>query len=404
MRRSTDSLLKVTALIVGWFIESPLAEAEFEFRGSFGVETRIFFNSGLDPRQDKFSTAAILMPELTWYWDDPTVDLIFKPFARIDSEDKERTLFDIRELLLVYTKDEWVFRAGIGKVFWGAVESVHLIDIINQTDLAASIDAEEKLGQPMIHTTLYRDWGDFHLFLLPGFRERTFPGPEGRLRTQPWIDTDQAIYESGRGQATLDLALRWFRQVGPADVGVSYFHGISREPSFRPGINGTELVLIPYYEIIDQGSIDVQAATGGWLWKFEGLVRSGQGSQTFAQAAGGFEYTFYGILNSMADLGLIGEFIYDSRGNNPLNPFANEVVVGARVPLNDFSSTEILVAGIIDWTDGSTVFSLEASRRLDERWVMSLECRLFSRISQNDFPLNGFRRDDYVELKLEYFF
>jgi hypothetical protein len=64
---------------------------------------------------------------------------------------------------------------------------------------------------------------------------------------------------------------------------------------------GTEL--IPFYAIISQGGIDLQYTKEAWLWKFEGITRSGQG-KTFAAAVGGFEYTLYQVFSSVADIRL----------------------------------------------------------------------------------------------------
>ena len=93
--------------------------------------------------------------------------------------DSERTHFDIRELFGLWVFERWELGVGIRKVFWGVTESQHLVDIINQTDLVDSIDGEEKLGQPMVNVSIPHEWGTVDLFILPYFRERTFPGRDG---------------------------------------------------------------------------------------------------------------------------------------------------------------------------------------------------------------------------------
>ena len=72
--------------------------------------------------------------------------------------------------------DDWDLHLGVKQIFWGVTEFNHLVDIINQTDLVENIDGEDKLGQPMAHLSLVRDWGILDFHLLTGFRERTFPG------------------------------------------------------------------------------------------------------------------------------------------------------------------------------------------------------------------------------------
>ena len=58
----------------------------------------------------------------------------------------------------------------------GVTESRHLVDVLNQVDGVEDIDEEDRLGQPMINISTQRDWGSVDLFVLPGFRERTFAG------------------------------------------------------------------------------------------------------------------------------------------------------------------------------------------------------------------------------------
>ncbi len=168
-----------------------------------------------DQRDGDVSLAA--EPEYYKDWNNGLRAITFKPFARLDSTDPKRTHFDIREAHYLHVIDDWEFRIGIAKVFWGVTESQHLVDIINQTDLVENLDTEDKLGQPMIETTWLQDWGAVQLYILPGFRERTFPGRKGRLRTGLVVDTDEEEYESGAEERHVDWALRLKTQFGPVD-------------------------------------------------------------------------------------------------------------------------------------------------------------------------------------------
>ena len=78
-----------------------------------------------------------------------------------------------------------------------------------------------------------------------------------------------------------------------------------------------------------------------------------------------FEYTIVGALESVWDVGLIAEYLYDSRGNNAQSTGQNDVFIGSRFELNDEDGTEILL-GFTQDLDNSDVFSakLEASSRL----------------------------------------
>ncbi|MDA7657788.1 hypothetical protein N8737_03705, partial [Verrucomicrobia bacterium] len=102
------------------------------------------------------------------------------PFGRYDGADSERSHVDLREFHIQRIADQWEWRVGVSKVFWGVTESQHLVDVINQTDLVENVDGEDKLGQPMVNLSWISDQaGVIDLFYLPYFRERTFPGRGG---------------------------------------------------------------------------------------------------------------------------------------------------------------------------------------------------------------------------------
>ena len=85
----------------------------------------------------------------------------------------------------------------------------------------------------MVQLSLVRDWGIVDLFALTGFRERTFPGDDGRLSMVP-VDTDNASYESSAKELRTDFALRWSHLIGPLELGVYHFSGTSRDPLLIP--------------------------------------------------------------------------------------------------------------------------------------------------------------------------
>ena len=300
-------------------------------------------------------------------------------------------------------------------MFWGVTESYHLVDVVNQTDLVENVDREDKLGQPLVNLTLIRDWGALDFFVLPGFRERTFPGREGRLRSEPFVDTDRTTYGSGAGRQRIDHAVRWSHAIGDFDIGVAYFHGTSREPRLRPlpvcadgrpalasGCRPAGTVLAPRYDVVRRTSLDLQATRDAMLWKLEALHGSGQGDSWIAWVAG-FEYTWFGIDESAVDLGLLVEHLFDGRGGHAPGPLENDVFAGVRLALNDEAGTDVLAGVIADVEGDATTLSLEASRRIGERWKVEIEARAWIGVEGDD-PMFPLHRDDYVQLTLSRFF
>ncbi|MCO7227209.1 hypothetical protein [Pleionea sp. CnH1-48] len=381
--------------------------ADTRFSGVVGAEARIFTESALQGQND-FSGSLMIEPE--WYvsWDNQS--FTFKPFARVDSEDDERSHFDIRELYWQHVSDAGELTVGINKVYWGVAETQHLVDIINQTDLVENIDGEDKLGQPMIQWSMERDWGLLDLFVLPGFRERTFPGEDGRLRLLVDVDNDNALYESDDGDSHIDFAARWSQTLGDWDIGLSYFDGTSREPQFVTQVNNNVPVLVPYYPQISQIGLDLQATLEDWLWKLEVIGREGFGEDYIA-AVGGFEYSTYGVFDSVMDIGWIIEYQFDDRDAIPAGfgqiEVSDIVSFGARLAFNDEQSTEFLLGLGVEVDNDAQFFSVEGNRRIGDDMKLSIEGRIFTGIDDND-PLSTFfysyRKDDFIQITFEKFY
>ncbi len=397
--RGTAAMAVTTMVLVP--AAAPRA-ADFSLSGSAGVEVRWFPHHPAFPDQlDGTQSSLILDPEFRWRTEGRRHQFSFAPYGRIDAEDDERTHFDLREAYWRLVEDDWELLVGVNKVFWGVTESRHLVDTLNQVDLVEDIDEEDRLGQQMINLAFQRDWGRLDLYVLPGFRERTFPGEDGRLRPPLVVNTDAARYESSDTDDRIDLAARWSHYIGDWDVGVHVFHGTGREPRFLLEPGGQ--FLIPFYDVTNQAGVDVQYTHEAWLWKFEGLVREGQGN-TFAAAVGGFEYTLYQIGNTAADLGLLLEYLWDGRDDSaPFTPFDHDVFVGSRLGFNDVQDTPNLLGAVVDATDGSLAARLEVERRLGDHLKLEIESQWFGNIDDEDV-LVIFEKDSYFTMRLSYFF
>jgi hypothetical protein len=377
-------------------------------------------------------------------WGEGKQRLIGEFFARYDDNDDARTHADVRELYYQAIGDDFEFRLGARRVYWGVTESRHLVDIINQTDFVEDIDAETKLGQPMMNAALIRDFGTIDVFLLPYQRARTFPGEEGYPRLPLPVHAHEARYESRRAQRHLDTAVRYVNAFGPVDLGVAWFDGTAREPRLLPCLRrgasgqfvqgsadgptcdiqsaivlpplplpGTEeqveqevrenLVLVPQYDRLRQASVDAQFVTGSLALKLEALRREQQDRATWA-AVSGFEYTFGDVWATGADVGVLAEYLFDERDEFLNVLFDDEVFAGSRIALNDVAGTQVL-AGVVANRENfrSRLYGVEASRRLGDDWKLSLEARLFSKLPKDS--TEAFLSDqDFVTLTLERFF
>jgi len=386
------------------FLFFPLSKIfAHEISGYVAGEIRLFPNDALHSGQNEQSSSLFFQPEYYHEFDTGS-SFTFVPFFRLDSGDQERTHLDIRELTYLWLKEDFELRIGVRKVFWGVTEFIHLVDIINQTDLVENIDTEDKLGQPMTNFSFSRDWGTIDIFWMPFFRERTFAGSGGRLRGATVVDEDRSQYESAAEEWNSDWAFRYSHSFDDFDIGVSQFVGTNREPTLLNGTDSSgKAIQIPKYEQIKQTSLDATYVVGEWLWKIESLYRSGQGNENYFAWAGGFEYTLVGLLESNMDLGFVGEWLYDDREDIATTAFENDIAGGLRLTVNDAASSEALLGWIQDVDTSARLFFLETSRRYGSNWLLNLEMRLSLDQPDSDF-LFAQRKDDLFQVELFYYF
>ncbi len=196
-----------------------------------GLQTRSYGRTGIDG-QGRFEPSRVGRVSSTTGPGTTTAPALPSRRSAARRRGRQAHPRGLRELFISRVGTDWEVHAGFRQIFWGVTEFEHLVDIINQTDLVENIDGEDKLGQPMVQLSLVRDWGIVDIFALTGFRERTFPGEHGRLRSVLPVDTHHARYESGAGRHRVDAAIRWSDHMGPLNFGIYHFSGTSRDPSF----------------------------------------------------------------------------------------------------------------------------------------------------------------------------
>lgn len=357
------------------------------------------------PGQSNPSVALLLEYRATVGMD---TDFKFKGFMRYDHMDSVRSHADIRELIwknkVRIVGQPWDLRIGVDKVFWGVAESNHLVNVINQTDMIENIDETEKLGQPMLRLTASRGWGAVDLFVLPYFRERTFAGPDGRLRP-PTPRTETPVrYATRLGQFMPDAALRWSKSFSRGDVGIYFFKGNNREPRITQDrsvvTTNNPLGLVQNYDRMRQIGMDGNLLFGDWMLKGEAIMRHTAYGHFHASVTG-IEYSFSSMLGSPWDLNLFFERSLDSRGAAAL--LQNDNFIGVRLSLNDAQSTQFKLGLMRDRSDSSRSLRMEATRRLTDQVMLRLEGQYFTRTAPRNL-LQAIGADSYTQLSLVHFF
>ena len=393
-------MYKILLLISSALVINLTKAEEIDFSSSIGLEFRGFIQKPISTTQASGVTPSVFFePEIKWRSNDRAQRFSFVGFTRYDNQDSDRTHTDFRELYWSYNHHNWTTTVGINKVFWGVTESNHLVDVINQTDLIEDIDQEDKLGQPMIYVSNQQDWGKLDFFILPYFRERTFPGEKGRFNFGLAVD-DNSVYQSSAKKRHIDYAFRYSHYFGDIDVGLHIFDGTNREPRLLPSADFSKLIAT--YEQMSQIGIDMQYTREAWLWKLESIYRKTK-IDNFMAVVAGFEYTFFQI-NDAADLGLLMEYQYDNRNELSAPTSAdNDLFLATRLALNDSQDTSILTGVVIDTENDSTFVNIEAERRLAKNLSAKLRIRILTNVEPTD-PTIAFAKDDYIQLSLNWFF
>jgi hypothetical protein len=389
------------ALLVG-----PAAALDIEFDGHLELESRHFSEVGFTPTQEQDFVSIAGEVELGMYDRSGRHAVIVKPFGRYDEHDHERSHVDLREAKYRYVNGAYELTLGVDKEFWGVTEFLHLVDIINQTDNVESIDGEQKLGQPMVKFSSAQNWGTLTGYYMPAFRIRQFYDPEtGRPSNGFNVKDDATQFESKHERSNPDYAIRYAQTLGVFDVGLSWFDGTARAPLLLPTGEMSQGLpqMIAYYPLLTQLGLDAQATLGPWLLKLE-ATESEQLDITTNRATGGFEYTFYNLLNSGTDVGLVAEYMWDEREALAPHPFGNDVGIGLRWTANDTQSTAILIGGLIDLDTDSTAISLEAERRLGQDFKIIVEIRAQDKVGEGDLFAAANADQDFARVRLQWFF
>jgi hypothetical protein len=408
------------------------ATARPELSGRVEAETRWFPEGPAFDGQDSFFVSAAIEPEL--YWSDEKQNHIARMvvfYRQTSADDGNRTHGDIRELYYSISDSGWQVEVGINRVFWGVTESVHLVDIVTQTDNVESVNGEVKLGQPMMALGVEKNWGNLDMYLLPWFRERVFSSGDERFQFGNPVtgnliawDDDNTRWESGREERHVDFAVRWAQYFGSLDVGLSYFRGTNRDPI---PIVSDDFSLASYYEQLGQAGLELQYLVGDWALKFEGTNKQ-LDSGDYNSIVTGFEYTFSDLGPWGEDIGILAEYLWNDRrdvnsrsflaSDNPLqgagdlslmipaeflSPFENDVFMGMRFALNDVNSTDFIAGVVCDLDSDTTVTMIEAGTRIGDSIRVTLNAYLFSTESE-DSSFFFYRKDDVIEVKFNWYF
>jgi hypothetical protein len=181
------------------------------------------------------------------------------------------------------------------------------------------------------------------------------------------------------------------------DLAGSLFYGTARNPILSVVDVGTALE--PYYPKQQSLGLEAQYTGDATLLKWESLHGQQDEKSLFAAVAG-LEYTLYGLLDQVWDLGMIAEAQHDER---PQAAAKRIYVAGLRLTLNDSKDTSLLLLTSQDEDWDQSLISFEASRRINSWSSIELGAKFFDAQT----PASAFGAlddDDTISIKLNTFF
>ncbi len=390
-------------IVLVFLVTTRLAAAgEFSVAGDVSADGRAFVRSPAYPGQARGDAVSLRAePEVSWKAEGEHHALVLRPFYRLDPIDPRRSHADLRQARWDYRGDVLTVGAGVGTFGWGVLESYRPSDVLNQTDFVESYRGDVKLGQPFVQIGFVTEHWAGSLYYLPYFRERTFPGPRGRLRFAANVDTDNPTFEPKLGVFHPSGAARLAYRNAGVDVSLNLLSGLSREPRFVAVLATGDVA--PRYDLMQHASIDLQWAIGGFVLKGEGYARLL--SESFIAYGGGgvgVDYTWSDAIAG-ADISFAVEGLADFRPlDAPFTLFRHNAFAGMRVAANDSGSTEATAGALVDVVDGTTFGRFDIGHRFAEHWRVSLDANLF--LGPSGKLASSFRRDSYGGAHVAYFF
>ncbi len=318
---------------------------------------------------------------------------------RGDKKDSGRRITEARQAYFRIPFAEFDVFVGNRQEFWGKAESKNVVDVINQFDAAANEGKSSKLGAPSISAERYLDIGDLQLWYISNFREKTFN--DSNAHPSSGVPISSAQYARKEGKNADDFALRFSGFAGDWDLAGSVFYGTARDPILSVNSNGS--ALNPHYALQKSIGFEAQYTGDVTLLKLEslhGTQSSLIGVHDFAATVAGIEYTYYGPVETIWDIGLIGEFQHDDRPQAAANQFG---VAGVRIVFNDIADSNILFLASMDRKTDQSFFSLEATRRINDVTSVKFTSQFYNARTANS-AFGQFSDDDAFTLTLNMFF
>ena len=379
-------------------VDPALAEVDVQSRGEIGGESRAFWPDDQTASRD-WNTATVGRLYLDVVKDK--ISARARVFSRLDTNDRERSVFIAEE---AFVEADWRplrLRAGFQMLNWTTTEAFHPADVINSRYYDSAIENPEKLGEPMLSARVDIPRGNIEAFFMPFFVQPVFPSGRSRFNLgMPGHGLGDALILRRNGELEEDLnatafvpqwAARVQQTFGQADLALHFLQQQDRAlPVFA--FNPVTMAARPLFQPITQLGGTLSAASGALLLKLELAYRwfyrpDGRSTaygplinRDHFVAAAGLEYNLPSEGGGESTLLFEGQAFVPKQSNLPreLFPlFQHDVVAGWRYAFNDESSRSLIALVIVDVVRPQEFFfNVGYTQRLGETWGLNASVRL----------------------------
>ena len=389
-------------MISVWFFFANSAANSFDYVEQYGkadLKASSYFETPAYSEQNKNFGEFQIEPSL--FIEQGSIHTFIQPRLRIGDTGASRA--DLREAHISFTANAMDIRIGSLLEFWGKTESYNPSDIINSYDYTSGLADSQKLGAPALKLSSGLNDGYLSLLLLPFFVENAYPGLSSRARLQTLVSNDTASYTNDASRNDNSYALRYEGYQGDLDYGLSFFDGITREPYFTLGPDGS---LVPEYFPIEQIGADVQYLLGDTALKTEIVRRTGQYNanvvvEDYIAGVVGAEHNIYGVFDSAYDLILVGELLADGRGKDSHTIFQRDFAFGGTLLFNNMEDSEFTLFNIRDLSYNSLLTRFSYSTRLNDEFTIKSNLNLHSKF-EKDTSQAALAQDSNASITLSY--
>ncbi|MCL1051026.1 hypothetical protein L2755_15520 [Shewanella abyssi] len=317
-----------------------------------------------------------------------------KLFAQWDSADDNRRYTDIRQAKVSGRWGNISVAGGIDTFFWGVSESINLVNVINQSDIRESLDTKVKQGQVFASLSYRLDAGELGVYFIPTFTARDFP-----LRPAYGLPiSEQNTFEDNKEDG--GIAARGLFYIDDVEFAIGYFSGTRRDPLLIPSQQTKQL--IPYYIQTENLLFDAVYLTDSLTYKWE--FKTGRELERgFVASNIGIEYPLYVFADTIQDLVVITEYVFDDRGERAESHGQNDLFIGTKFEFAE-NAAQIRLLYSYDFDYASQYAELSCQYRLSDYLRIKAKVMGVLSASQDDRRLYALKNEEFAKFSLHYAF